>query len=187
MIISVIVTLFIERISGAWEFIMEAGAGVGLVLILRWFWWRINAWSEISAMITPFLVIPFMKMWNVEFPITLYYIVPVTTIVCLVVTFLTRPTDEITLLEFYRKIHPGGILWKKISDKLPDVKSDKGFLMMFVNWILGVVLVYSILFGTGSLIFGDIISTIICMIFAVVSVIIIYRNLKHIGWTELIN
>ena len=115
MIISVFVTLFIERISGAWEFIMEAGAGVGLVLILRWFWWRINAWSEISAMITPFIVIPLLKMLKIEFPITLYYIVPATTIVWLIVTYLTKPTEEKTLIEFYRKIHPGGILWKKIS------------------------------------------------------------------------
>ena len=117
MIISVFVTLFIERISGAWEFIMEAGAGVGLVLILRWFWWRINAWSEISAMITPFIVIPFLRMLKIEFPITLYYIVPATTIVWLVVTYLTKPTEEKTLIEFYRKIHPGGILWKKISSQ----------------------------------------------------------------------
>lgn len=187
MIISVIVTLFIERISGAWEFIMEAGAGVGLVLILRWFWWRINAWSEISAMITPFIVIPFLKMLKIEFPITLYYIVPATTIVWLIVTYLTKPTEEKTLIEFYRKIHPGGILWKKISAKLPDVESDTGFLRMFMNWIFGVVLVYSILFGTGSLIFGDITSALLYIFAAIISIIIIYKNLQHIGWTKLIN
>ena len=186
MIVSVFVTLFIERISGAWEFIMEAGAGVGLVLILRWFWWRINAWSEISAMVVPFIVIPFLRMMNIEFPITLYYIVPATTIVWLVVTYLTKPTEEKTLIEFYRKIHPGGILWKKISTKLPDVESDKGFLRMFLNWIFGVVLVYSILFGTGSLIFGDITSGLISIFAAIISIIIIYKNLQHIGWTKLI-
>ena len=187
MIISVFVTLFIERISGAWEFIMEAGAGVGLVLILRWFWWRINAWSEISAMITPFIVIPLLKMLKIEFPISLYYIVPATTIVWLIVTYLTKPTEEKTLIEFYKKIHPGGILWKKISSSLPDVESDKGFLRMFTNWIFGVVLVYSILFGTGSLIFGNITSTMIYLFAAIVSIIIIYKNLQHIGWAKLIN
>lgn len=187
MIVSVFVTLFIERISGAWEFIMEAGAGVGLVLILRWFWWRINAWSEISAMVTPFIVIPFLKIFKIEFPITLYCIVPITTLVWLVVTYLTKPTDEKTLLDFYRKIHPGGILWKNIADKLPDVKSDKGFVRMFVNWILGVVLVYSILFGTGSLIFGNIVSALLFMLAAVISIIIIYKNLQHAGWTKLMN
>jgi Na+/proline symporter len=187
MIISVFITLFIERISGAWEFIMEAGAGVGLVLILRWFWWRINAWSEISAMVTPFIVIPFLKTLRIEFPISLYYIVPATTLVWLTVTYLTKPTEEKTLIEFYRKIHPGGILWKKISSELPNVESDKGFLRMFMNWIFGVVLVYSILFGTGSLIFGNITSTLIYIFTAIVSIIIIYKNLQHIGWAKLIN
>ena len=187
MIISVFVTLFIERISGAWEFIIEAGAGVGLVLILRWFWWRINAWSEISAMITPFVVIPFLKTMKVEFPMTLYYIVPATTIVWLAVTYLTKPTEEKTLMEFYRKIHPGGVLWKKISRKLPGVESDKGFLRMFMNWIFGVVLVYSILFGTGSLIFGSLAAALFYFLAAFVSIIVIYKNLQHIGWTKLIS
>ena len=72
MLLSVFVTIFISRISGAWEFIMECGAGLGLVLILRWFWWRINAWSEISAMITPFVVYPVIKIIGVVFPYTLF-------------------------------------------------------------------------------------------------------------------
>lgn len=182
MIISVIVTLFIERISGAWEFIMEAGAGVGLVLILRWFWWRINAWSEISAMITPFLIVPIVKSMKIEFPLSLYYIVPATTLVWLSVTFLTKPTEEKVLLDFYKKIHPGGIFWKKIAKKLPDVEGDKGFFRMFVNWIAGVVLVYSFLFGTGSLIFGDILSCIVYYLLGIISVVIIYKNLQFIGW-----
>jgi Na+/proline symporter len=185
MIISVFITLFIDRISGAWEFIIEAGAGLGLVLILRWFWWRVNAWSEISATITPFLIIPFVRMLKIEFPITLYYIVPATTVVWLVVTYLTKPTDEKKLLEFYRKIHPGGILWKKISSQIPDVQSDSGFLRMFVNWIFGVLLVYSILFGTGSVIFGSFSTAAIYLVLAAISVVIIYKNLQHIGWTKL--
>ena len=187
MIVSVFVTLFIERISGAWEFIMEAGAGVGLVLILRWFWWRINAWSEISAMITPFIVIPFLKMMNIEFPISLYYIVPITTIVWLIVTYITKPTEEKTLIEFYRRVHPGGFMWKKISSKLEGVEGDKGFVKMFINWIFGVILVYSILFGTGSLIFGNVVNTLFCFIAAIISGIVIYKNLQNIGWSELIN
>ena len=187
MIVSVFVTLFIERISGAWEFIMEAGAGVGLVLILRWFWWRINAWSEISAMITPFIVIPFLKMMNIEFPISLYYIVPITTIVWLIVTYITKPTEEKTLIEFYRRVHPGGFMWKKISSKLEGVEGDNGFVKMFINWIFGVILVYSILFGTGSLIFGNVVNTLFCFIAAIISGLVIYKNLQNIGWSELIN
>ncbi len=143
---SVIITIFINRISGAWEFILECGAGLGLVLIMRWFWWRINAWSEISAMITPFIILPVLKILQVEFPFTLFLIVPITTIVWLVVTFLTKPTDEKTLIEFYRKVYPGGKFWSKISEKIPDAPKQQNFFLMFVNWVAGVILVYSSLF-----------------------------------------
>ena len=183
MFISVIVTLFITRISGAWEFIMEAGAGVGLVLILRWFWWRINAWSEISAMITPFVVLPFLKYFGIAFPTTLFYLVSITTVVWVTVTLLTKPTDEDVLFSFYKKIHPGGVLWKKISSKMPEVQSDTGFFRMFLNWIFGVALVYSMLMGIGSVIFSDYKSAIICLVIAVISVIIIYKNLIR-AWLE---
>jgi len=186
MILSVIVTNFITRISGAWEFILECGAGLGLVLILRWFWWRINAWSEIIAMITPFLVLPFLRMANIQFPISLFYLVAVNTIVWLTVTYLTKPTDEKILISFYEKIHPGGILWKPISNKLPNVKSDTGFLRMFINWIAGVILVYSMLFGIGEFIFGNLTGGIIYTTISILSIIIIYRNLSKIGWESYI-
>ncbi|HKI79700.1 MAG TPA: sodium:solute symporter family protein [Ignavibacteriaceae bacterium] len=186
MLLSVFVTIFISRISGAWEFIMECGAGLGLVLILRWFWWRINAWSEISAMLTPFIVYPVIKIMGIVFPYTLFYLVTATTIVWITVTYLTKPTDEEVLFSFYRKIHPGGILWKQISNKLPDVKSDSGFFSMFVNWLMGVLLVYSMLFGSGSLIFGDIKSFLIYFAVALIAVFVIYKNLSQKGWKTVI-
>jgi SSS family solute:Na+ symporter len=186
MIVSVIVTLFINRISGAWEFIMECGAGVGLVLILRWFWWRINAWSEISAMITPFIVYPVLFQLDVKFPDTLFIIVPITTVVWLTVTFLTKPVDEKILFSFYEKVHPGGAFWRKISDKLPHIKSDSGFLSMFLNWLFGVILVYSILFGTGKLIFGDVSTSLIYFSASIISVYVIYKNLSTKGWKSVV-
>ncbi len=185
MIISAVVTLFIGTISGAWVFIMECGAGLGLVLILRWYWWRINAWSEISAMITPFIVYPLLKWNGIEFPSTLFILVICTTSVWLIVTFLTKPTSEEVLKDFYRKIHPGGILWKEISDKLPEVTSDSGFLPMFINWIAGVVLVYSFLFGTGSFLLGDVLRTVIFAFASILSILIIYKNLSAAGWKTL--
>ncbi len=185
MAASVIATLFIQEISGAWQFILECGAGVGLVLILRWFWWRINAWSEISAMVTPFIIYPILKSINVEFPFTLFIIVPATTIVWLIVTFLTKPVDESTLFIFYRRIHPGGVFWKKISDKLPDVKNDGNFAQMFLNWICGVFLVYSLLFSTGSLILGNFTDFFIYLVIGIISLIIIYKNLIKVGWDQL--
>ncbi len=186
MLISVVVTLFINRISGAWEFIIQCGAGVGLVLILRWFWWRINAWSEISAMIAPFIIFPILKSAGVLFPYSLFIIVPGTTIVWLTVTFLTKPTSEDVLISFYTRIHPGGVMWKKISSKLPDVESDSGFFKLFINWLFGVILIYSFLFGTGKLLFGEYKSFFIYLIVAAVSVFIIYKNLSQIGWKTVV-
>lgn len=185
MMISLVVTLFINKISGAWSFIIECGAGVGLVLILRWFWWRINAWSEISAMITPFIIFPILKSFGILFPYSLFIIVPGTTLVWVVVTFLTKPTSEEVLISFYKKIHPGGFLWKKVSNKLSDVEGDSVFLNMFINWFIGVILVYSILFGTGKLIFGEITEFLMYLGIAIISVIIIYFNLSKIGWQTL--
>lgn len=185
MLISLVVTLFINKISGAWAFIMECGAGVGLVLILRWFWWRINAWSEISAMITPFLVFPILRSFDIEFPLSLFIIVPATTIVWLIVTLLTKPTDEKVLKSFYRKIHPGGVMWKKISSQIPEVESDSGFFKLFINWIIGVILVYSILFGTGKLLLSDYTGFLIYILVAAVSIVILYYNMSKIGWKKI--
>lgn len=186
MVVSIIITLFINRISGAWEFILECGAGLGLVLIMRWFWWRINAWSEISAMITPFIILPVLKIFQVEFPFTLFLIVPITTIVWLVVTFLTKPTDEKTLIEFYRKVYPGGKLWSKISEKIPDAPKQQNFFSMFVNWVAGVILVYSSLFAIGKIILGFYNESIIYFVLIIISVIVISKNLSKEGWETIL-
>ena len=179
MIVSILVTFLINRISGAWEFILECGAGLGLVLILRWYWWRINAWSEISAMITPFVLLPIVKYFGVEFPNSLFYLVIGTTIIWLVVTFITKPTDENVLVEFYRRVYPGGKLWKKISDKVPELKVNQiGFGKMFLNWFMGIVLVYSSLFGIGSLILGDYSKSLLYIFLTLVSLMVILINLK---------
>ena len=183
MVFVVVFALLITKyalttISGAWEFILSANAGTGTVLILRWFWWRINAWSEISAMITPFIILPIVTYgFDMTFPFTLYPIVVGTSIVWLVVTFLTKPTEEKTLLKFYTKVHPGGIGWKHIASKLPNVKGDSGFGYMFVNWFLGVVLVYTSLFGIGKLIFGEYLMASVFVALAVGSGGVIFRNL----------
>ncbi|MBK7981740.1 MAG: Na+:solute symporter [Ignavibacteriae bacterium] len=179
-VFSLIVTkYFLSSISGAWEFIINASAGMGAVLILRWYWWRINAWSEISAMLAPLIIYPIAKYgYGLESPITLYPIVFGTTIVWLIVTYITKPVDEKKLVEFYKRTFPGGIGWKNIASKLSDVKSDMNFGKAFVNWIAGVVLIYSFLFGLGSLLFGFWTNFLIYGVLALVSAVIIFRNLK---------
>ncbi len=156
-VLSLVVTrFFLTQISGAWEFVINASAGMGAVLILRWFWWRINAWSEIAAMIAPLVIYPIARFgYDVRPPLTLYPTVLGTTVVWLVVTFLTRPTPDATLVAFYRRVHPGGWGWRRIAGLVPEVKPDSGFGHLFLDWFLGVVMVYSFLMGLGQVLFGQ--------------------------------
>jgi SSS family solute:Na+ symporter len=185
MAISVVITANMQTISGAWSFIIEAGAGLGLVLILRWYWWRINAWSEITAMIAPFIGFGVVKYaTNVQFPESLFYIVAFTTVSWLAVTFLTKPTDEATLISFYRRVYPGGSLWKPIAAKVPEVSADGGFSFLILDWLAGVALVYSALFGTGKLLLGQTLEAALFYAVALLAGFVIYRDLARRGWEK---
>lgn len=183
MAISIVVTANMETISGAWVFIIEAGAGLGLVLILRWYWWRVNAWSEIAAMVAPFIGYWAVKnLTTIQFPESLFVIVAFTTVTWLVVTFLTKPTDEGTLLAFYRRVHPGGVLWRPIAAKLPEVRGDSGFKGLAMDWLAGVTLVYMTLFGTGKLLLGETALGIVYLAVGVAAGYVIYRDFSRRGW-----
>jgi SSS family solute:Na+ symporter len=184
MILSVLVTTQMTTISGVWSFVIECGAGLGLVLIMRWFWWRVNAISEIVATVTPFIVygILYFGKFNVKFPETLYIIVPITTAAWIITAFVTKPTEDSKLRSFYKKVHPGGAGWKKISDTMPEIKPDSGYRLLFVNWFSGIVLVYSFLFGIGKLIFGDFIPAFILIAIGLMAAMVIKRNFSKVGW-----
>jgi Na+/proline symporter len=185
MLLSLVATIFMSTISGAWSFIIEAGAGLGLVLILRWFWWRINAWSEISAMVAPFVAYGYVKWYtDIQFPDSLFLIAGFTTIVWIVVTFLTKPTEPETLRTFYSRIHPGG-WWKPVAAQLPDVVPDTGYGKLFIDWIAGILLVYNMLFGMGKLILGDVQSALIFFAVAAGAVVILYKHISSMGWGTL--
>ena len=180
-VVSLVITKYVlTQVSGAWEFVINASAGIGTVLLLRWYWWRINAWSEITAMIAPLIIYPISRYYfGIEPPITLYPTVIGTTIIWLVVTMLTKPADEKTLIEFFRRTHPGGIGWKRIAAKVPDVKGDTGFGRLFFNWFLGVIAVYSFLFSIGWILFGDFIKGFPVMILGIVCATLIYLDFKR--------
>lgn len=180
LIFSLFVTKYVlHTISGAWEFIINASAGIGLVLILRWFWWRINAWSEISAMIAPLIIYPVCRYgFDMQPPITLYPTVIGTTIVWLLVTFLTSPTKTETLNNFYQKIHPGGFGWKKIAENNKSVIADKGYSKLFINWFFGIILVYSALFSSGKFIFKEYSDAIIALVLMIISICVLYWNIS---------
>jgi Na+/proline symporter len=184
LILSLVVTTQFSKISDAWRFILACSGGIGLVLILRWYWWRINAWSEISAMVAPYVVYPILKYYDVSYEIILMVIVAWSTMVWIAVTLITKPTEEKHLIEFYKKIHPGGKGWKRIAGKLPDVKADHGFGYLLVNWIAGCGLVLFSLFGLGQLIFGANFSAVMYFVAAILCALIVYRNMAKIGWKQ---
>jgi SSS family solute:Na+ symporter len=187
MVLSLIITGMLDTISGAWTFIIEAGAGLGLVLILRWFWWRINAWSEIAAMLTPLVVYGgFRTFTTIEFPESLFFIVAITTVVWLTTTFITRPVDEGTLKDFYRRVHPGGRGWKRIAEMVPEVTGDSHYGGLFLNWLAGIVLVYATLFGTGKLILGQTGEGALFLVVGLGAAGVIYRNLSKRGFETLV-
>jgi solute:Na+ symporter, SSS family len=162
---SIVVTYFLSSVEQAWKFLLAMGAGTGLVLILRWYWWRINAWSELSSMICSFITaLIVMPLVHGRFPATdpnadawiMIITVAVTTVVWLTVTFMTKPEPAPVLEAFYRRVRPGGPGWAVISDRLGYGREGiPGGGLAWTNWIAGIVAVYSTLFGIGKLVFGQ--------------------------------
>jgi Na+/proline symporter len=188
MAVSLVVTSHMETVSGAWTFIIEAGAGLGLVLILRWYWWRVNAWSEITAMVAPVITYAIVHSYSdIKFPESLFLIVGVTTVSWLIVTFLTKPVDQTVLLAFYRRVHPGGRFWKPISDQLPEVQGDTRHGYLLLDWLAGVVLVYTTLFGTGKILLGETGTGLLFYTVALGAGWIIYSDLSKSGWEKVSN
>jgi Na+/proline symporter len=189
MVCSAVVSFYMESIGQAWKFLMALGAGTGMVYILRWFWWRINAWSEASAMITAFVVSLTLEFgFNMssdnayDFAAIVLITTGITTAVWLAVTYMTRPEPDEILIPFYRKVKPSAAFWKPIAAKVPDVVPQRDGLFNLSNWLLGCVLIYMALFGFGKLIFGEIYLGFGFLFIAAVAFWIIYRNLSKRGW-----
>ena len=193
VVFSSIMIFLIDSIAGAWIFLIECGAGLGLVLILRWYWWRINAWSEIIAMTVPLFLVAFNKLFlgnihvegetlELAFPDSLFFIVICTTVSWIVITFVTKPVNEEVLKSFYARVKPGGIGWKKIrEDSGQDDDTDEPLSKLLVNWIIGIILVYSALISTGKIIFGEYVVGFILLGTAVGSLILLWFRLKKPG------
>ena len=164
MLLSIVVTYFMNRITGGWELVLTLGAGTGLVYILRWYWWRINAWSEIAAMTAALLVSvalqssgTFDSATPAGFALTMLTTVAITTATWLVATFATAPEPEATLLSFYRRVRPAGPGWATVAARAgaAGVRQEDALVPAFVNWLLGIVVVYSTLFAIGELLFAN--------------------------------
>ena len=173
MIISAWMALTIlENATQAFDILLLSGAGTGAIYLLRWFWWRINAWTEIVAMISATIVAFVLVFWvsseSLETSlidgstIKLLIAVAVTTVVWLITTFLTKPESQAVLTEFYRTVHPGGPGWKKVLDEAKSKGEDLNpnneiwdLPVSLLSVFLGSIGIYSALFATGQFIYGN--------------------------------
>jgi solute:Na+ symporter, SSS family len=186
---SAVVTHYLGTIEGAWKFLLALGSGTGLVLILRWYWWRINAWSEISAMIASFVVslaaITFIKPQFAAGDLradawVMLVTVAVSTIVWLGVTFATKPEPDRVLEAFYRRVRPGGPGWAVVSTRIGfGRESIPGGALAWTNWIAGIVAVYSSLFGIGKIVLGNLLPGLVMLAIAVIAFSWIARSFRE--------
>ena len=192
MVLSVAVTYSMDSIANAWKFLIALGAGTGLVFILRWFWWRINAWSEVSAMAAAFVVstsVQYFLHLDEGNPQEFAYIVLITVVctsaVWLTVTFLTKPEPEEKLLSFYRRVRPNPRFWKPIAALAPDIIPEKDGIFNLVDWLCGVMMIYSFLFGMGQIILGSTPLGLGLLALGIILGGIIYVDLNKRGWKTL--
>ncbi|HVO52047.1 MAG TPA: sodium:proline symporter, partial [Thermoanaerobaculia bacterium] len=182
------VTLVLDSARQGFEILLSVGAGTGLLYLLRWFWWRINAWSEIAAMLTSMVVsllafafVPAGSGPGAAFEqqaIVMLVTVVATTVAWVAVTFLTAPEPDATLDAFYARVRPGGPGWARVSARLGFGKEPiPGGALSFLNWALGIVLVYTALFGIGKIVFGRVPTGLGLLAVAAVAFVVIMRNL----------
>ena len=193
MIISSIFAIALTNSYQLFDIILMFGAGTGSIFILRWFWWRINAWSEIAAMLSSGLIsILFANekiasaIFNENFIEPYFkfpFIVLITTIVWLSVTFMTKPDDDQKLIEFYKKTRPGGPGWKRIVN-LPDFKNEKGYNKTWavprgiLCMLVGCLAIYSALFSTGYFIYGELYLGLIMLLSTIIFSILLFNLSK---------
>ena len=187
MACSLVVMSLLTSVEQGWKLLLGLGAGTGLVLILRWYWWRVNAWSEISAMVTSFVtsIILLRQQYDLtdpssdRFAKTMLVTVLVTTVVWLAVTLLTGPESEETLARFYRKVRPGGPGWRQVAERLGfGADPIPGGALSWVNWLAGLVAVYAAVFAIGAILTGFPTRGLLYGVAAVGAFLLIQRNLR---------
>tara|TARA_B100001778_G_scaffold100092_1_gene81628 strand:+ start:924 stop:2705 length:1782 start_codon:yes stop_codon:yes gene_type:complete len=190
MFISSIIALYLDSALSAFKILLQIGAGTGLIFILRWFWWRINAYTEISGMIVSFLIALYFEFFHeiiFSFKLNtdeqLITGVFITTISWLLVTYFTKPTDIIKLSEFYNLVKPKGVGWNgflKLAKK-NNIKINKqrgSFIPNFISMLLGIVIIYCSLFLIGFILYNNFFVSLILFLIIMISILMLIRNMQ---------
>jgi len=193
------VAALLSSIKSGWEFVLELGAGTGIVYLLRWYWWRINAWSEISAMATAMVVSLTLKVW--QFLGTKGTVAPLftgsdpvifaksaltttlcTTVVAIAVTLLTSAEPESVLRAFYRKVRPDVRGWKPIAALETQIAQTRDLGRNLLSWILGCAMIYLALFGAGKFILHQQRLGLLMLFGSVVCGVVLYKEQSARNW-----
>ncbi len=190
MFISSMIALYLDSALSAFKILLQIGAGTGLIFILRWFWWRINAYTEISGMIVSFLIALYFEFFHeiiFSFKLNtdeqLITGVFITTISWLLVTYFTKPTNIIKLSEFYNLVKPKGVGWNgflKLAKK-NNIKINKqrgSFIPNFISMLLGIVIIYCSLFLIGFILYNNFFVSLILFLIIMISILMLIRNMQ---------
>ncbi|HUJ96579.1 MAG TPA: sodium:solute symporter family protein [Terriglobales bacterium] len=190
VIASALVSVLLVDIRSGWQAVLEVGAGTGGVYLLRWYWWRINAWSEISAMATALAMTillhwaaPFSGTSPVVFAKSALTTTIVTTLVWLIVTFATKPEPEKLLLQFYRSVRPQVTGWQAIARLAPEIPPNRDLGRNLFCWILGCAMVYLALFGLGHVLLGPFWEGLLLLLLSAICAGILSSNIRRSEWT----
>ncbi len=183
------ISVLLADIRSGWQAVLEVGAGTGGVYLLRWYWWRINAWSEISAMATALvmtvllrLAAPFSGTSPVVFAKTALTTTAVTTLVWLAATYATKPEPEQVLLKFYRSVRPQITGWQPIARLAPQVPPSRDLGRNLAAWVLGCFMVYLALFGLGHVLLGPFWEGVALLAVSAICAGMLYSNISRSGW-----
>ncbi|HXV59501.1 MAG TPA: sodium:proline symporter, partial [Vicinamibacteria bacterium] len=172
-------------VDEAWKLLAALGAGTGAVFMLRWFWWRINAWSEISAMAASLVYFVIVSRFVQANEHRLAIVAALTIVTWVAATFLTRPENDVTLERFYERIRPGGRGWGPIARRQPELVVDRNLGTSVLTALLATAVIYLTLPGIGFLLFGETTRAILCLGSAAALGFAVYRLTKKLGFERL--
>ena len=191
--ISSAMVFVLDTAKDAFDIILQVGAGTGLLYLLRWFWWRINAWCEVVAMVSSFLVSVGFIVLEKQGVVTLasaprlILTVVITTVCWLLAAYLAPPTNRQTLIEFYKKVHPTGPGWEPIRreagvSKADAIQDGDNIPMALIGWVAGCAVIWSALFVVGNFLYGRLSYALMLLVVFVLSGLVLLKVSNRL-WT----